>query len=918
MLRTMFLALLTVPMSLLAQPDGSPASANLVANGDFSQVSNGQPDKWAASGSKTDVTQTLSVEKDADGKPFARLVCTRCDRRGSDSHAMLIQFGQIKLAKGRPYEFTCRMRVTGLRSRTISIAIQETHGWQKSGLYDEVAPGAAWKKYRIVFRAERDIETTGRLQIWFSETGTLDVADVRISEVASDGEEFTDLVPLGGGKNLAFNGSFELGGAGWASMGTGVGWGDLSGLYGTIETSGGSHGKAFLRIPLGDGRTPVLYFDYFEPVAKPQLRLLAASLGWIKVEKGQPYVLSADLRASVDGTPAVLGARAQDPSAGWNSYDQKLKLTTAWKRYSVTFRPQRSHVFLYAGPDLAADQRVDVDIDAIQLEKSDRASAFQFYGNLEFAVEPAQTGGIFMEGELAILKLRLSNPAADPVKAAVKFAVTVFADKAVALPGEDIELGAGETATREVRLPADWKGYYRICATAEAGGKSVSADVRIAIVPPPVVKDSICGINHAFVSEDLIRLASKAGVTWYRDWSLKWQHMEPAKGEYHWELADTQIDRVVRDHVNVMALLPPFPATDWNSEASNSLKVTKDYPGNRMRQAFAPKDPKDLGVFTERAVTRYKDRVTVWEFLNEPVYTSYALPGRQIPAVGGKSYTPADYVALLEVAAAGMRQADPTCKVMGGIAGGPDTFTREVIEAGCLRHVDIFNLHLYPGQRTPESFMAEMNDLLARMDANGGRKPIWVTEFSYYGADNLPRRPFFPRANAWSETRLLDSERQCADYTVRFFLVMLSYGVQKIFIHSGASGRVNDPNFECALFDYGGVPRKLFPAMAVLTGLLGTQPTVVAQSPLGEGRLGHAVAFETSKGAVVAVWTEGDEPGDVVVLPVGEGVVRLDIVGRKINGLTINLSSSPVYVIGPSGKAKELLAALKVKRFDQY
>jgi hypothetical protein len=914
MLRQMLLALLTVPMSLLAQPEGQPAPANLVANGDFSQVSNGQPDKWAASGSKIDVTQTLSVEKDADGKPFARLICTRCERRGGDSHAMLIQFGQIKLAKGRPYEFTCRMRATGLRSRTVGIAIQETNGWQKSGLYDEVSLGAAWKKYRIIFRAERDIEPTGRLQIWFSEPGTLDMADVRISEIAAEVEEFTDLVPPSGRKNLAFNGSFELGGAGWTSMGTGAGWGDLSGLHGTIETSGGSHGKSFLRIPMGGGRTPVLYFDYFEPVAKPQLRPLAASLGWIKVEKGQPYVLSADLRASVDGTPAVLGARAQDPSAGWNNYDQKLKLTTAWKRYSVTFRPQRGHVFLYAGPDLPADQRVDVAIDAIQLEKSDKASEFQPHGDLEFAVEPAQPGGIFVEGESAILKLRLCSQAAAAGKAAVKFAVTDFADKAVALPGEDIELGAGETATREVRLPTDWKGYYRIRATAEAGGKSASADVRIAIVPPPAVKDSVCGINHAFVSADLIRLASKAGVTWYRDWSLKWQHMEPAKGEYHWELADTQIDRVFRERVNLMALLPPFSATDWNSEAPDSLKVTKDYPGNRLRQAFAPKDPKDLGVFTERAVTRYKDRVRVWEFLNEPVYTSYALPGRQNPTAGDKRYTPADYVALLEVAAAGMRKADPTCKVMGGIAGGPDTFTREVIEAGCLKQVDIFNLHIYPGQRTPESFAAEMDDLLARMDANGGRKPIWMTEFSYYGADNLPRRPFFPRANAWSETRLLDSERQCADYTVRFFLVMLSHGVQKVFIHSGASGRVNDPNFECALFDYGGVPRKLFPAMAVLTGLLGPQPTYVAQAPLGDGSLGHAVAFETGKAAVVAVWTEGDEPRDRVVLPADEGIVLLDIVGRKINGLAVNLSASPVYVVGPSGKAKELLAALKVKR----
>ena len=168
----------------------------------------------------------------------------------------------------------------------------------------------------------------------------------------------------------------------------------------------------------------------------------------------------------------------------------------------------------------------------------------------------------------------------------------------------------------------------------------------------------------------------------------------------------------------------------------------------------------------------------------------------------------------------------------------------------------------------------------------------------------------FPRARSWSEKRLRDGERQCADYTVRFFLVMLSHGVQKVFLHSGAGGRVNDPNFECALFDYGGVPRKLFPAMAALTGLLGPQPACVGQAPLGD--LGHAVGFETAKAAVVALWTEGDEPGTRVTLGSRDGIVLLDVVGRKIAGPDVNLSTSPVYVVGPPGKAKELLAKVKV------
>ena len=357
-------------------------------------------------------------------------------------------------------------------------------------------------------------------------------------------------------------------------------------------------------------------------------------------------------------------------------------------------------MFVLAGPDLAEEQRVDVDVDAIQLEKGDRATRFQPRTGLEFAIEPSQPAGIFIEGESNALTLRLCNHMATPATVAVNFQTTDYADKPAWLESVLVYAPPKTPIQRDLLLPVDWKGYYRICATAKTARKAERSELRIAIVPRPAAGDSVCGINHAFVSADQIRLASKAGVTWYRDWSLKWQHIEPAKGEFHWELGDRQIDRVLREAVRVLPLLPPFPSADWNSDAPASLAIGKSYPDIRLRASFAPKDPKELAEFVGKAVRRYKDRIHFWEFLNEPVYTSYALPAK----LGGKGYTPADYVALLAVAAKGMRDADPACKVMGGIAGPPATRTREVIEAGCLKHVDIFNLHVYPDKRPPESY----------------------------------------------------------------------------------------------------------------------------------------------------------------------------------------------------------------------
>ena len=156
---------------------------------------------------------------------------------------------------------------------------------------------------------------------------------------------------------------------------------------------------------------------------------------------------------------------------------------------------------------------------------------------------------------------------------------------------------------------------------------------------------------------------------------------------------------------------------------------------------------------------------------------------------------------------------------------------------------------------------------------------------------------------------MTDSERRCAEYTLRYFLVMLSRGTQRIFIHAGGNDKANQPNFECALFAESGAPRKLFPALAVLTELMGASPVFAGERRFGAS--GWAMAFETGKQSVVALWDADEDPATRTAVSSSGSGRWMDIMGRPLTAPPAGLSTSPAYLIGPAGKAKELLASIR-------
>ena len=78
------------------------------------------------------------------------------------------------------------------------------------------------------------------------------------------------------------------------------------------------------------------------------------------------------------------------------------------------------------------------------------------------------------------------------------------------------------------------------------------------MIDPYSAPNSLFGMNYAFPWDHLNALCGRFGLRWFRDWSLKWQTVEPEPGEFDFAEPDPQINRVLKLGLNVLPLLP-FP-----------------------------------------------------------------------------------------------------------------------------------------------------------------------------------------------------------------------------------------------------------------------------------------------------------------------------------------------------------------------
>ena len=892
------LALVSVALSV----SFSNAQENLVANGSFQLDTdgNGVPDHWATSGT-SGMEQTLTIETDSDGARVAKLSCTKFVGGSPASHAMLCQTKHVAVKVGQWYRLSWRAKARDLQINAVQVALSNTRKWSNAGLSHSFPVGRGWRQYEHVFRAEQDLPAAdSRLQFWFASTGTLWLADVVLVPIERQRYEYHPQIETKGVKNFLPNSSFECGTAGWGSYNPEMRtWaGNVFRLIGEIDEDTAWHGRRSMRVQVAGSKTPVFLWDWFDLVEEEILIPLVAHHGWVPLTKGAAYSVSCVLKADKPDVPARLFVRQCE-----RNRDKQIRVGTEWRRFSVTFTAEEDFAWIGVGPDL---EDADLDaatmwIDAIQLEKNRIDTGYEPRTPVESHIQTDALGNTFLDPAKGLsIHVTLSNNTDRDTVVRGTLAITDFFDNQVHSEQMSLPVKAGANAATTIRgLVKGRTGFFRV-EWSPAGGSALPENLRCMVIEPYKEDDSIFGMNHAYGWPFLLKLAKQAGLTWWRDWSVKWHEVEPTKGQFDFSRTDRQIGRVVDEGLN-LELMFPFPSCDWSTTADmDAIKKAEpsEYRHRVMRYACAPDSEQDFRDYVARSAGYYGDRIKYFQVFNEPVYTHYSLPHRL-------GYEVSDYIRWLKVAAEAIRSARNDAVVVGGMGiWASSHWTHEFIERGGLTHIDILDLHNYPVTADPESFESDVTELARLMRERGEVRPIWLTEFGCY-ADDDPYRTPQKIGDAAMSRSVWPTEREAAAALIQSAAVFCTHGLRKIFLHAGTCGPINGSNAGGVFFEYGGSPRKILPAVTAFSHLMDADFQPLHTGPQPTDR--RIYLFKVKRGILAIAWTREEEPVQVTS---DNRVTALGIMGNRIDGPTVELTDTPVYFLTSMLTAKELKSAL--------
>ncbi|AHF94113.1 hypothetical protein OPIT5_05815 [Opitutaceae bacterium TAV5] len=359
-------------------------------------------------------------------------------------------------------------------------------------------------------------------------------------------------------------------------------------------------------------------------------------------------------------------------------------------------------------------------------------------------------------------------------------------------------------------------------------------------------------------------LANIHPIPWGANFSNLNTAIEPAKGQYRWELLDPHIDALTRAGMTIAGQFcyTPLWASPHPDKKNVNICVVEG-------TAYAPADIQDYARFVEATVRRYGDRIRLWELWNEP-----AIPGGSV----FWSDTPENFVRLMEAGYTTIKRLQPDSEVWIGGLGSRSAyyaFYNRIQQLGASRFYDVLSQHgSFPDRGSHEFRRIDtIHDVPA--------KPAVVSEWHAILQGNMQSTPILAE-DALSFRLLRDLARQLRIGIRRTLLFEMSNLTEKEalgfarenkwFTHSSGLFRKR-PQPE---------PRHAAVVLSNFLRITGRQATVVREFSVSTDSL--ALLLDTARGPLALVWSEtGPLPASSLSTVATPASTLLDWEGRAVS-----------------------------------
>lgn len=459
------------------------------------------------------------------------------------------------------------------------------------------------------------------------------------------------------------------------------------------------------------------------------------------------------------------------------------------------------------------------------------------------------------------------------------------------------------------RLAVVWL-LLAVCAVGLAPG---DASVHAAATPNDAIGiDHISYGNESFdpkTTAERYRWARESGAGWNR-WVLYWHEIEQNPGVFDFGKTDATVAADSANGLKVLGILMGTPY--WAAEGATTQGLPppavgqRGYPEATRLQAaelqsaspttFAPRgldqpafadgtDTPAVGKpinennpwarYVQRAVSRYKGKITAWEIWNEPDFRPVAATNY----FGFWSGSIEGYARILKVAHAVIRATDPSATVvMGGMAYWfqQDYFPRLLAviarDPSAAAHGFYFDAtawHWYGQASLLYDRTLWVREHLRRYGLQDKR--IWITETMLSVCDDPPSKERDIRCDKGIAR---GNPQHQADFVWQALAYAFAAGVERVFLFQLYDDG-HGPGENHGLIRNDNTPRPAFTAAKTAIGLMNGVTEAYKQTA-ARGKV-ELVTLVTAEGRRVRVaWSRGNSPVSISLPAEGSSLARVE------------------------------------------